>query len=91
MGKYYIRNYKPVSGIYKITNKISGEFYIGASSNIGRRFIQHLGSSDLKIQQDIQELGPEHFTFEILERTKELNTREKFWITSLNPEYNKKV
>lgn len=86
--KFFLQ-YRAIPGIYKITNTVSGEFYIGATSNIGRRWCQHLGSSDLRIQKDMQELGPDKFKFEILEVTAtDLASREKHWIGKLNPSYN---
>lgn len=87
----FFRTYKAVPGIYKITNKLTGESYVGATSNIGRRFCQHLGSNDLPIQKAIQALGPDKFQFEILEVTAtDLASREKYWIAKLKPSYNKK-
>lgn len=83
--------YNGVSGIYKITNKKTGECYIGASCNIGRRWVQHLSCSTLPIQEDIQVQGPENFTFEIVERVEvsRLGEREEYWIEKLKPFYNK--
>lgn len=83
--------YKGVSGIYKITNKKTENCYIGASCNIGRRWTQHLNCTTLPIQKDIQEIGPENFTFEVVEVVEKnrLREREKYWITELNPFYNK--
>ena len=30
-----------ISGIYKITNKVNGKYYVGSSNNIHKRFNQH--------------------------------------------------
>lgn len=81
-----------ISGVYKITCKETGAFYVGASCNIGRRWAQHLVGNALEIQKDIQKLGPEKFTFEVLEQVsnEELPERETYWIRELKPEYNKK-
>ena len=40
MEEEYIMKDK-VSGIYKITNTITGEFYIGSSKNIRQRWYTH--------------------------------------------------
>lgn len=85
--------YKGVSGIYKITNKKTGEFYVGASCSIGRRWTQHLSCDTLPIQKDIQKEGPENFLFEVLEvvEKSKLGERERYWIKELNPFYNREV
>lgn len=69
-------------GIYKFTNKINGKTYIGQSSNINRRFYEHLRRSEQQIDQAIQKHGIDNFTFEILEECEieELNEKESFWI-----------
>lgn len=89
---YNFYKYKGISGVYKITNKISGEFYIGATCNVGRRWTQHLACTTLPIQKAIHSLGPENFIFEIIEEVsrEELPEREQYWITKLGPKYNGK-
>ena len=62
-------------GIYKITNTVTNEIYIGASTNIDSRFRQHKkgNSSNEKLQNSICSCGLHCFTFEIIEEcTKEL-------------------
>lgn len=57
-------------GIYKITNKINGKFYIGQSNNINRRFQEHITKGQLsRIPLDIaiQKYGKENFLYETLE------------------------
>lgn len=90
MSRNFYKLYKGVSGVYKITNRISGEFYIGASCNVGLRWLQHMSGQGLKIQNDIQSLGVENFTFEVIEEIprEELPEREQYWITKLGPSYN---
>jgi hypothetical protein len=34
-----LKENKNKSGVYKITNKVTNEYYVGSSSNIGYRFI----------------------------------------------------
>ena len=36
-----MKNFQKISGVYKITNKINGKFYIGSSINIKRRWESH--------------------------------------------------
>lgn len=59
-------------GIYKYTNKINGKIYIGLSSNIEKRYSQHLycsrqDSPNLSIDIAIKKYGIENFSFEIIE------------------------
>ena len=56
-------------GIYKITNTITNEIYIGASKNIDSRLKQHKkgNSSNEKLQNSIFSYGLHCFLFEILE------------------------
>ena len=80
---------KPVCGIYKITNKATGEVYIGQSVNIAQRWKQHIkcglgidASSTNKLYNTMQLTGVWNFTFEVLEECSrdKLNEKERFWI-----------
>ena len=80
---------KPISGIYKITDLITEECYIGQSVNIQQRMKQHckcgLGieaSATNKLYNTMQKDKVWNFSFELLEQcSKELlNEKEKFWI-----------
>lgn len=79
----------PVMGIYKITNIITGECYIGQSVNIAERFNEHakcgLGidtPAGNKLYKSMQEYGIHNFSWQLLETCKreELNEKEKFFI-----------
>ena len=72
-------------GIYKITNSLTGKHYIGQSNNIERRLVEHKSGTQL-IDKEIQRLGEENFTFEIIEECSltDLNEREEYWITYYN-------
>ena len=80
---------KTVCGIYKITNKLTGQIYIGQSVNIADRFKQHIkcglgidASPTNKLYNNMQEYGVWNFTFEVLEECSrdKLNEKERFWI-----------
>lgn len=73
--KLYIMATNKVSGIYTITNKVTGELYIGESLDIYRRWhdehIPQLRKNrhyNKELQQDFSKYGEENFSFEILER-----------------------
>lgn len=70
-------------GIYKITNLINNQSYIGQSINIEQRIKQHFRNKDkTAIDNAIQKYGKENFQWEIVEECslKELNEREQYWI-----------
>ena len=80
---------KIVCGIYKITNLITEQCYIGQSVNIQQRMKQHckcgLGieaSSTNKLYNSMQKDGIWNFSFELLEECPRelLNQKEAFWI-----------
>ena len=79
-------------GIYKITNQITGDFYIGKSKNIKKRLYnhKHYVRHSEKFETDIERYGWENFTFEVIEECgeDELLEREAFHIRSLKPSYN---
>lgn len=83
-----------ISGIYKITNIITGDFYIGSSKNIMKRWANHKSPSKqaehtgIKLYQAFSKYGLDKFSFEILEETNNLREREEYWIEKLNPIYN---
>jgi group I intron endonuclease len=84
-------------GIYKITNKITGEAYIGQSTDIHARWQQHRRNAIAKdkvrkyaLYRDIRRYGYEVFDFEVLEECKksELDERENYWILEYGKEYH---
>jgi group I intron endonuclease len=85
------------SGIYRIFNKVTRDFYIGSSKNILRRFYQHNSGIRRKnhfnkaINKHLQEQNPEDFEFEILEYCEpfELKEREGKYFEAYNPTYNR--
>ena len=77
-----------VCGIYKLTDQITGQSYIGQSVNVQERFRTHIktaltyGKASNKLYQAMQKDGLYNFTFEILEEVSrnDLNDREAYWI-----------
>lgn len=69
-------------GIYKITNLLTGEVYIGQSKNIEERIKQHLYHYDSYIDYTISDIGAEYFSFEVLElcNPEDLDSREDYYI-----------
>ena len=81
---------KTATGIYKITNTITEQCYIGQALDIYRRWSQHakcgLGIDTPpgnKLYKAIQEYGLENFTFEVLTECNaiELDEKEKYFIS----------
>jgi hypothetical protein len=77
------------SGIYKITRLKTGEIYIGKSTNVKDRWIQHCktvyGAGTIAhsiLHTTMAKDGLEQFTFELVEEVPKdkLTEREKYWI-----------
>ena len=85
-----------VSGVYKITNMITGDFYIGSSKDVKHRWAEHKCQSVWKnypnnqLYQDMRKYGLDKFVFEILEEVEEsfLKVTEQQFIERLSPTYN---
>lgn len=81
-------------GIYKITNKINGHSYIGLSTNIEKRFKDHVSHLNSKRKDEknkalynaFRKHGVENFDFEIIELCDKecLKEREIYWIKHYN-------
>lgn len=82
-------------GIYSITNKKTGQMYIGQSINIERRFKEHIrgdGCPNSRIDNAIQKYGKDCFKFKIIEEFNEdtpflndvLNDSEQYYIAAYN-------
>ena len=78
-----------VCGIYKITNLITGQIYIGQSTDIASRWKTHIkyglgidAPSTNKLYNNMQDYGVWHFTFQLLQKCprEKLNEKERFWI-----------
>ena len=85
-----------ISGIYKITNTITGDFYIGSSKDIKRRWREHKCTSkwneqpNSQLYQDMQKYGVDKFVFEIIAEVEagSLKEKEQKFIELLKPAYN---
>lgn len=83
-----------ISGVYSITNNVTGELYIGSSKNIKSRWANHKCLSQwklypgMKLYQAFIKYGLDNFIFEIIEETGNLREREQYWIEQLKPSYN---
>lgn len=78
-------------GIYKITNKITGECYIGQSENIKKRWNGHRATSrnskdhnyNLRLYKDMRLYGIDNFEFSVVEEcgVEDLLVKEIYWIS----------
>jgi len=87
------------SGIYRWVNTLTGETYIGSSTNLANRFKDYFSQKNVKrilersesrILRAIQAHGYSNFSIEILEYCDSTETiiREQYHIDLLSPEYN---
>lgn len=94
--KSIIKDNKNKSGIYKWTNKLTNDIYVGQSINLAKRFIKYFNVNYLKdretlvISRALIKYGYSNFSLEILEYCDvvDLNVREQYYIDTLNPKYN---
>ena len=85
-----------ISGVYKIINTITNDFYIGSSKNVKRRWAVHKCQSSWKkcpnnpMYLDMQKYGVDKFEFQILEEVESCSLKEKEqqFIELLKPTYN---
>lgn len=85
-----------IIGIYRITNTITGDFYIGSSKDVKTRWAVHKCQSTWKrfpnnpMYLDIKNYGVDKFDFQILEEVEidKLKEVEQKFIEMLKPTYN---
>ena len=85
-----------ISAVYRITNTITGDFYIGSSNDVKRRWKEHKFQSTWKnnpnkqLYQDMHKYGVENFVFEVIAEveSEELKEAEQQFIEKLQPTYN---
>ena len=77
-------------GIYKITNKLNGKVYIGQSDNCERRIKEHKRIRSVDIDDYINVLGADNFTYEIIKECEksELDSLEQFYIQQYDSKNN---
>lgn len=91
-----LKENKNKSGIYRLTNKITGDFYIGQSINLSARFTHYfnlsylISKNNLVISRALLKYGYSNFSVEILEYCDKsvLSEREQYYFDKLNPIYN---
>ena len=85
-----------ISAVYRITNTVTEDFYIGSSKNVKKRWTEHKCKSKWKecpnsqLYHDMQKYGVENFVFEVLEEVEidKLKEAEQHYIELLKPTYN---
>lgn len=92
----YSKRRRGMSGVYKITNIITGEFYIGSSVNIRMRWLDHIKRYDNPNNKEynkplyiaFRKYGINNFKFTILEYCNEdvRLSKEAYYISDLNAE-----
>ena len=87
-----------ISGIYKITNLVTRDYYIGSAVNLNSRKRTHFANMNLgkhpnkHLQSSYNKYGKENFSFEILAKCPKeyLLKLEQFFIDNLKPSFNKR-
>lgn len=85
-----------ISGVYKITNTVTNDFYIGSSKDVKKRWISHKSPSrwkenpNISLYKDMQKYGVDKFDFQILANVEleHLKDVEQQFIETLKPTYN---
>ena len=85
-----------ICGVYKITNTVTGDFYIGSSKDVKHRWAAHKCPSVWKqypnkqLYKDMLKYGVDKFELQILEETEpeKLKETEQQFIETLKPTYN---
>ena len=85
-----------ISGVYKITNTVTGDFYVGSSKNINKRLTAHKCHSTWKkcpnnpMYIDMQKYGVDKFVFQVIAEVEagSLKEAEQKFIETLKPTYN---
>ena len=87
---------KKICIVYKFTNTVTGDFYIGSHNNIKKSLENNKYQSvwisipNDKMYQDMQKYGVDNFELEVLEvvEPEELKEVEQQFIETLKPTYN---
>ena len=86
-----------ISGVYKITNTITGDFYIGSSKDVKQRWASHKWPSvwnkcpNNQMYLDMKKYGIDKFEFQVIAEVEreELKEAEQQFIETLKPTYNR--
>lgn len=81
------------SGVYRIVNNLNGDFYIGSSKNLEKRFRQHKATfkqNKTILQRAFNKYGINNFSFEPIDECleSELIEKEQLYLDSFKPKYN---
>ena len=85
-----------IIGIYRITNTVTNDFYIGSSKDVKQRLASHKWPSTWNehpnnpMYLDMRKYGVDSFVFEILEEVEieKMKEAEQKFIETLKPTYN---
>lgn len=96
MKKVILKDNAGKSGIYMLTNKLTGDIYVGQSIDLRKRFLKYFNLSylscrnELRISRAILKYGYINFAVTILEYCDkcDLDAREQHYFDTLNPNYN---
>ena len=85
-----------IIGVYKIINTITGDFYIGSSKNVKKRWTNHKCQSTWNehpsnpMYLDMLKYGTDKFEFQVIEEVEpeHLKETEQQFIETLKPTYN---
>ena len=88
-----------ISGVYKITNTVTNDFYIGSSKNVKKRLAEHKCQSvwnrypNKQLYKDMNKYGVDKFELQILAEVEEekLKEIEQQFIETLKPTYNNRA
>ena len=85
-----------ICGIHRITNTVTGDFYLGSRNNVKRRWVYHKIQStwsrypNKQLYKDFQKYGVDKFDFQVIAEAEpdQLKKIEQQFIETLKPTYN---
>ena len=85
-----------ISAVYKITNTVTGDFYIGSSKDVKQRLAVHKCQSkwnecpNSPLYLDMKKYGVDKFEFQVIDEVEpeQLKEKEQYFIETLKPTYN---
>lgn len=96
MKKAILKDNQGKAGIYMLTNKLTGDIYVGQSVDLRKRFLNYFNLSyitrrnELIISRALLKYGYSNFSVTILEYCdiSDLDVKEQHYFDTLNPQYN---